>query len=188
MSEAKQTKEKISIHTKLLEFQKLGISIKKDATNPHFKNKYADLGEVISKARPALSQVGITLIQVPGKDGLTTTLHDHESDTAITGYLPYINASDPQKLGSNLTYLRRYSIVTMLGLEDEDDDANNATTPAAQKKAPAPSMTVEQACAKLRTALNMDDLRDIFKSLPATLRKDDEVVALKDELKTAFDI
>jgi hypothetical protein len=35
--------------------------------------------------------------------------------------------ANPQKIGSNLTYYRRYALVTMLGLEDEDDDGNVAS-------------------------------------------------------------
>lgn len=175
----------MSIHTKLLEFQKLGISITKDASNPHFKSKYADLSEVLSKVRPALSNIGITLIQVPNETGLQTILHDADTKTEVIGFLPYIGASDPQKLGSNLTYLRRYGLVTMLSLEDADDDGNTATAkPVAQTPAPAPTMSIEQACAALRGCKNLDELKVRFKALPPSLQKDNEVVALKDELKT----
>ncbi len=186
--EKKETQSSSNIYTKLLDFQKLGISIKKDANNPHFRSKYADLSEVISKIRPALSQVGITLIQMPGEKGLTTALVDAESGTEITGFLPYLGAVDPQKLGSNLTYLRRYSLVTMLGLEDDDDDGNQATAKSAPvaKKAPAPSMTPEQAMALLNKATNIDSLKTAFKALPASLQKDVEVVAMKDQLKEQF--
>lgn len=183
MAEAKQ---KTSIHSKLLEFQKLGVSIRKDANNPHFKSKYADLSEVIGKVRPALNQVGIILMQNPGEQGLTTVLHDPESDTSITGYLPYIGASDAQKLGSNLTYLRRYSLVTMLGLEDEDDDANKAASPAPAAKPAAPKKAVithEQAMQLLAGAPSLQHLQAVWLSLPANLKKDVEIVAMKDERK-----
>lgn len=180
----------MSIHKKLLEFQKLGISIKKDASNPHFKSKYADLSEVIGKVRPALTQAGILLIQNPGESGLTTILRDPDSDSEVTGFLPYIGATDAQKLGSNLTYLRRYSLVTMLGLEDEDDDGNTSITPKTQAKAPtkptAPTMTLDQAFITLRKATNMEELKTAFKGLPAALQKDNEVVAVKDEMKKQF--
>jgi len=171
----------MSIHKKLLEFQKLGISIKKDAKNPHFRSNYADLAEVIGKVRPALCQVGITLIQAPCETGLNTILHDDETDTAITGFLPFIGASDPQKLGSNLTYLRRYSLVTMLGLEDDDDDGNVASTPA--KAAVVPAMTTESAIATLSASKTMNELVGVWEKLPATFKKDPEVIAMKDQKK-----
>lgn len=183
MSEAKS-----NIHTKLLAFQKLQVSIKKDANNPHFRSKYADLAEVISKVRPALNQVGIVLIQAPGETGLTTTLHDAESDTFITAFLPYIGATDAQKLGSNLTYLRRYSLVTMLGLEDDDDDGNKAVAPspavpAKAPVAPKPIITVEEAMKRLAEAPSVDELAKVWKALPKALREDVEVEAMKNERK-----
>lgn len=177
-----------SIYGKLLDFQKLNISIKKDMSNPHFRSKYADLSEVINKVRKPLSDCGIVLIQSPTEFGLTTTLHDVASGTEITSFLPFIGASDPQKLGSNLTYLRRYSLVTILGLEDDDDDGNTATAPtqakSAPKPTPAPTMTIEEAFVELHKSQNLDQLKTRFMALPASLRKDNEVVALKDELKT----
>lgn len=175
------------IHAKLLEFQKLQISIKKDANNPHFKSKYADLSEVIGKVRPALNQVGIILIQEPTETGLKTSLIDPDTDTSITGYLPFINASDPQKLGSNITYLRRYSLVTMLGLEDADDDATSATE--AQKPAPKAVppkkvvITQQQAMEMLAKAENQEQLKKVWVSLSTALKKDPEVEAMKDERK-----
>lgn len=186
----KAKRETSSIYAKLLAFQKLNISIKKDANNPHFRSKYADLSEVINKVRAPLSDCGIVLIQTPGEHGLSTTLHDTESGTEITAYLPYIGASDPQKLGSNLTYLRRYSLVTMLGLEDDDDDGNRATAKPAPAQvlapAPKPTMSIEQAIEALTKATTIEELKKHFTSLPPNMQKDNEVVAMKDELKAAL--
>lgn len=119
------------IYKKLLEFQKLGITIKKGSTNPHFKKNYANLNEVLDKVTKALNDLGVVIIQSPTKEGLLTTLVDTETEGAelsqIQGFLPFVDMANPQKIGSNLTYYRRYSLVTMLGLEDEDDDGNNAS-------------------------------------------------------------
>lgn len=185
MAEQKNKKSTMTnIYTKLLEFQKLNISVKKDANNPHFKSKYADLSEVISKIRPALTKVGITLIQQPVENGLNTILRDAESDSEIVGFLPFIGANDPQKLGSNLTYLRRYSLVTMLGLEDDDDDGNAATTKASPKAQSATQpINLEDAFKMLRMAETMEQLKKTFTSLSPALRKDIEVIAVKDEMK-----
>jgi len=115
------------IYKKLLAFQKLGITIKKGNTNPHFKNTYANLNEVLDKVTKPLNELGVLIMQTPNKDGLETSLFDTEDDTSVTGFLPFTEITNPQKIGSNLTYYRRYSLVTMLGLEDEDDDANVAS-------------------------------------------------------------
>ena len=119
------------IYKKLLEFQKLKISIVKGSTNPHFKNNFANLNEVLSKVTKPLNDLGVVIIQTPVNNdnvaGLETGLYDTEDDTHIKGFLPFTEATNPQKIGSNLTYYRRYSLVTMLGLEDEDDDGNKAS-------------------------------------------------------------
>lgn len=115
------------IHSKLLEFQKLGITIKKGSVNPHFKNAYANINEILDKVKPELTNLGVLLTQLPQADGLKTVLYDTESGTNVEGFLPFIQMADAQKLGSNITYNRRYSLVAMLGLEDEDDDGQNAS-------------------------------------------------------------
>ncbi len=116
-----------NIHTKLLAFQKLNISIEKGSQNPHFKNRYADMNEVLGKVKKPLNDLGVLIIQRPTLEGLVTTLYDTESDTFIEGILEFTQKTDAQKVGSNITYNRRYSLITMLGLEDEDDDANKAS-------------------------------------------------------------
>jgi len=119
------------IYKKLLAFQKLGITIKKGEKNPHFKNTYANLNEVLGKVTKPLNDLGVVIIQAPTKDGLLTTLVDTETEgeelSQIQGFLPFVDTANPQKIGSNLTYYRRYALVTMLGLEDEDDDGNVAS-------------------------------------------------------------
>ena len=115
------------IYKKLLEFQKLGITIKKGNTNPHFRNTYANLNEVLDKVTKPLNELGVVIIQTPEKDGLRTILLDTDDDTQVEGLLPFVDLKNPQAVGSNLTYYRRYSLVTMLGLEDEDDDGNKAS-------------------------------------------------------------
>lgn len=193
-----ETKKKASIYTKLLEFQKAGISIKKDSNNPHFKSKYADIDEVLEKVKPALSAVSIVLTQIPDANGLKTVLYDTESDTSIESYLEFSQKGDPQKLGSNITYYRRYALVAMLGLEADDDDANAAVAkaapakptqaapkPAAPARKPAePAMTVEAAIELIAKTTSLDDLKKTFKGLPNNLWKDPEVEAMKDQRKT----
>lgn len=119
------------IHKKLLEFQKLGITIEKDAVNPHFKNSYSSLNEVLAKVKKPLNELGIVILQTPNAIGsdnfLRTTLFDTEDESFVESYTPFINTTDMQKLGGAITYARRYSLIAMLGLEDEDDDGNKAS-------------------------------------------------------------
>lgn len=119
----------MSIHKKLLDFQKLNVSVKKDAENPFFKSNYVSLNEVLDKVKKPLNKLGIVIVQRPQEGGLLTELIDTEDDTKIDCFMPYVEATTAQKLGSNNTYNRRYSLITLLGLEDEDDDGNTASEP-----------------------------------------------------------
>ncbi len=81
--------------------------------------------------------MGIVIIQGgttrDGHVGLETALYDTEDKTSVECFMPYVGAPDSQKLGGANTYLRRYSLITMLGLEDEDDDGNTASAPSKSK-------------------------------------------------------
>lgn len=103
----------------------------KDSTNPHFKSSYADLSSVWDACRAALSKHGLSVIQTPDTtaDGvfLYTTLA-HSSGQWIRGVMPVRPVQDtPQGLGSALTYARRYSLASMVGVAPEDDDGQAAS-------------------------------------------------------------
>jgi hypothetical protein len=124
------------IYKKLLELQKKNITIVKDGKNPHFKSSYATLNEVMEKVKAPLNEMNILILQAPEKEGLRTSLIDLDDDTKVECFMPYTaETTTAQKLGSNNTYNRRYSLVTLLGLEDEDDDGNVASKPSMQEKA-----------------------------------------------------
>ena len=53
----------MAIYAKLLEFQKQGITITKDATNPHFRSSYSSLNEVLDKVKGPLNELGIIIVQ-----------------------------------------------------------------------------------------------------------------------------
>lgn len=113
---------------KLLTFQKQEVVLTKDGKNPHFKSSYATLNEVLEKVKKPLNELGVLIIQRPQENGLITELIDTEDDTKIDCFMPYVEVTNAQKLGSSNTYNRRYSLVTLLGLEDEDDDGNVASS------------------------------------------------------------
>ena len=134
--------ENTNIYKKLLQFSKLGITIEKDSKNPHFHNRYSSLNEVLGKLKKPLNDLGVVIVQSPQEEGLQTLLIDVESGDIITSLVPYVNPTDMQKLGGAISYAKRYALISMLGLEDEDDDAEIAVSGAKQtredvtKKAP----------------------------------------------------
>ncbi len=103
--------------------------------NPHFKNKYADLAAIWEAVRGPLSKHGLSVTQTEESYGnndsefrlhLTTTLL-HSSGQWIKSMRPLPLGVRPQEYGSALTYARRYSLASIVGIAaDEDDDANTA--------------------------------------------------------------
>lgn len=101
---------------------------KKDAKNPFFKSKYATLNSVYEAVAPALLSNGFTIIQPIVDNNVETTLV-HASGQFITSSCPIVCAkqNDPQAMGSAITYARRYSLASLLGvMTDEDDDGEKA--------------------------------------------------------------
>ncbi len=129
----------------LLKVQKEIDSVEKLGENPHFKSKFAELSDVIDALKPILNKHGILFLQVPvvptfeGTLALSTILVHVDSGEAVeaTAEVPLAKA-DPQAYGSAVTYTRRYSLVSILGLKTVDDDGNAASSaPRAKQEAPA---------------------------------------------------
>jgi hypothetical protein len=109
----------------------MGNSVKKDATNPFHKSKYATLGAHLELVEPILFKYGLLLMPcsnlINGEPTLIATLHHPESGQWIKSYLPLPNPKgDSQGVGASLTYMRRYSINSMFSLNAEDDDGETA--------------------------------------------------------------
>ena len=116
-----------------------------NATNPFLHNEYADLGAVIEASRAVLADNGLAVSQlVIGGDGSVgvETILMHKSGQWIASAISLPTGdekgkSQAQVAGSIISYLRRYSLASMLGIyADKDDDGNK---PAAKVEQPAPA-------------------------------------------------
>ncbi len=125
----------MSIQKKLFEFRQQAVAVKKNAKNPFFKSNYADINSVIESVNPILDELGLVFTQCPnildGMDVLTTRISIAEDpkeyiESNVRLLLP---SADMQKLGSAITYARRYALISMFALETADDDGNDAITP-----------------------------------------------------------
>ena len=108
-----------------------------DATNPFFKSRYASLGAVIRTSKDALINNGLSVSQqsITNEFGVgVTTLLMHDSGEWIesTVTLPVVDQKNlAQEAGKTITYLRRYSLASLLNLySDEDNDGNEQKKPA----------------------------------------------------------
>lgn len=181
-----------NIYTALLRFQTENKwLVVKDSNNPFFKSKYADLTAISQACREGLAACGIVVIQEPVTSeygaGCETILFHSASGTCRANklILPYGAKIDPQSAGSAITYARRYSLASMLGLvaADEDDDANLASGKAEETKPPAPVKNYQMKTQKfIKTDLAEDDIPD-FKEEVAAVK---EVFPDSDEIKIRF--
>lgn len=148
----------------------------KDATNPHFKSKYADLPSVFEAVRAPFKANGLSVWQELGnaEGGVTvTTRLVHKSGQWVEFGPLFVPAGkqDAQGLGSAATYARRYGLASALGVcADEDDDGNAAAQgggklPAQPKatngaawtiKADSPGAFVKAFVEKMAKAPNLD--------------------------------
>jgi hypothetical protein len=121
---------------------------------PGYQYSYADLGDVLSAVRPILARHGIALVQRTahmqnGVVRLFTDLH-HSSGQTIGSEIDLGQGpNNPQAHGGALTYLRRYQVVTLLGIAAEEDrdaqDVPATPAPAAMPKWAQPADDVELA-------------------------------------------
>lgn len=104
----------------------------KDRENPHFRSKYATLDACWAACRDALSQHGLSVVQLPDSDGVkvsVTTVLAHGSGEWISSRVTMIaKDGSPQAVGSALTYGRRYGLCAAVGVAPEEDDDGNAAT------------------------------------------------------------
>ena len=102
----------------------------KNAANPHFKSKYADLAEVLNTVRPVFSENGLSIIQSTEFDGslvsVTTTIAHKDGGYVSSKASCVPSKTDAQGVGSATTYLRRYSLASACGVAQEDDDGNSS--------------------------------------------------------------
>jgi hypothetical protein len=126
-------------------------ALQRDKINPAFRSKYLSLEALLGEVLPVLNKHGLALIQLPSfvytsgalaaVPALTTRLvHDESGESIETTMLLLASKSDPQGQGSAITYARRYSLMSMLGLSaDEDDDGNAASSQRGARKLAAAS-------------------------------------------------
>jgi hypothetical protein len=149
--------------------------LRKEATNPAFKSKYADLAAVVEAVLPALNEHGFGLMQPPHSDGALVeveTILLHESGgyiRSVLGLRP--SKADPQGVGSAITYARRYALQSISGIAPEDDDGNAASGPrqsppkqaSEAPKAPTLAERADRLTSTLKAVKSVDELDKAYK-------------------------
>lgn len=128
-------------------------SVPKTAVNPHFRSKYASLDDILAMAVPVLNANGLSLMQSVDGETISTTVFHESGQWISSGPMKLlIDKQNMQGMGSAITYGRRYSVASTLGIDsDEDDDGNGASNPPAARKPVAASASTPAAEAKKPT-------------------------------------
>ena len=123
-----------SLNEKLFLLQQEIGTISKDATNPFYQSKYFDINSLIKQLQPLLQEHRLLLLQPIIDDMVLSQIICIDSNEAVVSRLKLPEMNDPQKLGSAITYYRRYTLGSLLGLQSVDDDANLASQAVTKTK------------------------------------------------------
>ena len=166
-------------------------NVKQNAKNPFFKSRYATLEDTLTMAKQVLTKHNLAVVQLNGvptshegtySTPLLVTRIVHTSGEYIEDHGVPIRCkdmSDPQKMGSAITYARRYGLQAVLGgvgTDKEDDDGNLAST---EKPKPKPKkLSLKEVINNCKTNEDLDKLWEEFmKGGGKTLTPDQQAVA-----------
>lgn len=97
---------------------------------PSYGYSYASLPNVLDAVRAPLAENELALVQRPFIEQTWVTVESaiYHSDGSYIQCAPSCQArgTDPQSIGSAITYLRRYGLMSLLALAADDDDGQAA--------------------------------------------------------------
>lgn len=125
-----------SINEKLFALQNEIGAISKDAKNPFYKSKYFDINSLIKQLQPLFQKHRLLLLQPIEESLVYTRIVCVDSGEYVVAGMKLPDLADIQKLGGAVTYLRRYTLSSLLGLQSEDDDGNAASNASVKSSAP----------------------------------------------------
>lgn len=152
----------IKISEALAKFQGALKPALKDAENPHFRSRYADLASIWDAIRGPMSENGLHVLQMvgtaEGKTTLTTRVGHVSGEWIESTWEIPVGKQDPQGYGSAISYARRYAIAACLGVVQDDDDGN-AAMPVGRD---LPKFEADKALEEIHTAASRDELQAVF--------------------------
>lgn len=112
----------------------------KNQKNPFFKSNYADFQSIVASSRPALAKNGLSVSQTivldqQGDQLLVSTLMHSSGEWMKSASKINPVKTDIQSFSSYITYLKRISYASLVGVVtgDEDDDGEAAVAPTRQQ-------------------------------------------------------
>lgn len=119
-------------------------AVSKSANNPFFKSKYADLNTYLDEVEQHLELNELVLFQPvsvneSGANVVESIIMDSTGQFVASQMTVVSKEADMQKLGSAITYARRYTLGALLAMKAEDDDGNHASGKTDKPRAAAPA-------------------------------------------------
>ena len=177
------TKQPSTLVEALNAFQKEHHAAGKDGTNPFYKSKYTTLGQALLAIQPA-TEFGLCHTQL--NDFVITP--EGEVITIVITKLMHVSGDEPivsrfpvpkipsnvknvhQEAGSAQTYARRYGLLSVYGLANDDDDGNSLT------KTPPPKTGVAKTPTKPNQKL---ESTSVLEKLPDPITKEAKATILE---------
>ena len=157
---------KENIYKKLFQLQNEIGAISKDATNPFYKSRYFDINFLIGQLKPLLQKHNLLLLQPITENKVASVICDFEGGSVESSLLLPDNL-DAQKLGSAITYFRRYTLTSLLALQALDDDGNIASKVIISNKSKPQLLDntpqFKNALKAMREGKTVYDIKELYK-------------------------
>ncbi len=200
--------EKLNLYQKLLVIQKKINGLGKDKKS--FSYSYVTGDKVLGEIKPLMNELGLILKQeVLSIDNLrmdyqTKTSAKTEILSKVMMQFTWIDTESGEKdvnlfgangqndfekgLGSALTYAERYFLLKFFHIATDEDDIDNDSRKQVDKPTTPiqPTIDIEGAKAKLIVVKTLNELKQVYESLPKLEMANAEVIALKDKLKATL--
>ena len=148
-----------------------------------FNYTYSNLNSIFKIIKPLLKKHDLGFYQILDGRNLVTTIFHIKSGEQIQGSaeIPQVSLkgmNDYQTLGSGVTYLRRYSLSSMLGLITDKDVDDCGVQEAKQKE-----KITDGNLAGMMLKASIGDLRTIIKDFALTKEQAEKVTEMGKKLK-----
>lgn len=128
----KKEQVQASLYRKVWDAKRQIGKVYRNAQSHH--SKYADLNNILDTVEPILFDYGLILMQPIRENKVVTQLIDVDSGDLVESCIDLPNITDPQKLGSAISYFRRYTLSSLLSISTTDDDDAQSATKSMEKK------------------------------------------------------
>lgn len=115
----------MNIYEKLLNVKSSWIKLQRDVSAYNYK--YADLNQIQEKLWDVLQEQKLLVLhRVQDNQVMTKIINTENTEEFVESTIPMAEWTKAQDKGSEITYYRRYNLLSLLDLEVEDDDGKKA--------------------------------------------------------------